>query len=172
MRKLCARWVPHLLNADQKQMCKWHSQQCLDRFKKDPTDFMRWFVNMDETWVHHYTPKNQTAVEAADVCWWLNTKEIGVHCICWKSHGQCVLRCQMVPVNWLPWKRQSNYRQILLSNLLDQLDIKICDKKKIIFHQDNAPAHKSVLAMENCRIWAKICLDIPLFYWFSTSISS
>ncbi|XP_014478528.1 PREDICTED: putative uncharacterized protein FLJ37770 [Dinoponera quadriceps] len=30
MRKLCARWVPYLLNADQKQMRKRHSQECLD----------------------------------------------------------------------------------------------------------------------------------------------
>jgi len=43
------------------------------------------------------------------------------------------------------------------SNLLTRLDKKICEerpslqKKKIIFHQDNAPAHKSVLAMGNLR---------------------
>ncbi|UYV67083.1 hypothetical protein LAZ67_4003843 [Cordylochernes scorpioides] len=35
MRKLFARWVPHLLNADQKQMCKRHLQQCLEQFKRD-----------------------------------------------------------------------------------------------------------------------------------------
>ena len=39
------------------------------------------------------------------------------------------------------------------SNLLTRLDEKkfvrkdpVCKRKKIIFHQDNAPAHKSVLA--------------------------
>jgi histone-lysine N-methyltransferase SETMAR len=43
------------------------------------------------------------------------------------------------------------------SNLLTRLNEKICEKgpglqkKKIIFHQDNAPAHKSVLAMGNLR---------------------
>jgi histone-lysine N-methyltransferase SETMAR len=43
------------------------------------------------------------------------------------------------------------------SNLLTRLDKKVCEerpslqKKKIIFHQDNAPAHKSVLAMGNVR---------------------
>ncbi|XP_014483746.1 PREDICTED: uncharacterized protein LOC106746967 [Dinoponera quadriceps] len=59
MRKLCARWVPHLLNADQKQMRKRHSQECLDRYKRDSTDFVRRFVTMDETWVQHYTPENK-----------------------------------------------------------------------------------------------------------------
>jgi histone-lysine N-methyltransferase SETMAR len=43
------------------------------------------------------------------------------------------------------------------SNLLTRLDEKIHEKrpslqkKKIIFHQDNAPAHKSVLAMGKLR---------------------
>jgi hypothetical protein len=43
------------------------------------------------------------------------------------------------------------------SNLLTRLYEKICEKrpglqkKKIIFHQDNAPAHKSVLAMGKLR---------------------
>jgi UPF0288 family protein (methanogenesis marker protein 3) len=44
------------------------------------------------------------------------------------------------------------------SNLLTRLDKKIHEKrphlqkkKKIIFHQDNAPAHKSVLAMGKLR---------------------
>jgi transposase len=43
------------------------------------------------------------------------------------------------------------------SNLLTRLNKKNCErkpslqKKKIIFHQDNAPAHKSVLAMGNLR---------------------
>jgi histone-lysine N-methyltransferase SETMAR len=43
------------------------------------------------------------------------------------------------------------------SNLLTRLDEKICEKrlglqkKKIIFHQNNAPAHKSVLAMGKLR---------------------
>ena len=50
------------------------------------------------------------------------------------------------------------------SNLLTRLDEKNCEKrpglqkKKIVFHQDNAPAHKSVLAV------GKINLSAPEFY--------
>lgn len=47
MRKLCLRWVPLLLNADQKQKRR-ISQECLDRFEKNPTDFRRPFVIMEE----------------------------------------------------------------------------------------------------------------------------
>ena len=43
------------------------------------------------------------------------------------------------------------------SNLLEQVNTQVCEKrlglkkKNIIFHQDNAPVHKSVLAMGNLR---------------------
>ncbi|GIX91212.1 putative DD34D transposase [Caerostris darwini] len=43
------------------------------------------------------------------------------------------------------------------SNLLDQLDVKIREKRpglkkeKVIFHQDNAPVHKGALAMGKLR---------------------
>lgn len=49
MRKLCTRWMPHLLNADQKQIRKRFLQQSLDRFRRDPRNFVRRFVTMDET---------------------------------------------------------------------------------------------------------------------------
>ena len=52
-----------MLNADKKQMCKQHSQQCLDRFKRDLTNLVWRFVTMDETWVHHYTPKTKQQSE-------------------------------------------------------------------------------------------------------------
>jgi histone-lysine N-methyltransferase SETMAR len=53
MKKLCARWVPRLLTADQKRTCMKISEQCLERFNKNKTDFVRRFITMDETWMHH-----------------------------------------------------------------------------------------------------------------------
>ncbi|UYV75419.1 hypothetical protein LAZ67_13000207 [Cordylochernes scorpioides] len=58
MRKLCARWVPHLMNADQKQIRKLLSHQYLDRFKRYPTDFVRRIVIMEEAWVHLGKPNS------------------------------------------------------------------------------------------------------------------
>jgi hypothetical protein len=40
MKKLCARWVPHLLTADQKRTCMKISEQCLECFNKNKTDFL------------------------------------------------------------------------------------------------------------------------------------
>jgi DNA phosphorothioation-dependent restriction protein DptG len=34
-------------------------EQCLVRFHKNKTDFVRRFINMDETWIHHYTPESK-----------------------------------------------------------------------------------------------------------------
>jgi hypothetical protein len=35
------------------------SEQCLDHFNKNKTDFMHQFITMDETWIHHYTPESK-----------------------------------------------------------------------------------------------------------------
>ena len=50
IKKICARWVPRLLTADQKRTR-------MERFNKNKTDFVRRFITMDETWIHHYTPE-------------------------------------------------------------------------------------------------------------------
>jgi hypothetical protein len=33
--------------------------QCLERFNKNKTDFVRQFITMDETWIHHSTPESK-----------------------------------------------------------------------------------------------------------------
>jgi len=40
MKKFCARWVPCLLTADQKCTCMKISEQCLECFNKNKTDFV------------------------------------------------------------------------------------------------------------------------------------
>ena len=49
MKQHCTRWVPLLLTADQKRTSMKISDQCLERFNKNKTDFVRRFVTMDET---------------------------------------------------------------------------------------------------------------------------
>jgi histone-lysine N-methyltransferase SETMAR len=57
LKMLCARWVPRLLTADQKHTRMKISEQCLESFNKNKTDFVRRFITMEETWIHHYTPE-------------------------------------------------------------------------------------------------------------------
>lgn len=59
MRKLSARWVPRLLTPEQKIVRVVHSEECLDIFERDPKEFLRRYVTVDETWVHYYTPETK-----------------------------------------------------------------------------------------------------------------
>jgi hypothetical protein len=57
MRKLSARWVLQLLTVDQKQNCVRCSKDNSQLFQRNPQDFRRRFITVDETWIHHYTPE-------------------------------------------------------------------------------------------------------------------
>jgi histone-lysine N-methyltransferase SETMAR len=59
MKKICARWVPRLPTADQKRTFMKISEQCLEHFNKNETDFVRRFITMVETWIHHYTSESK-----------------------------------------------------------------------------------------------------------------
>jgi len=48
-----------LLTADQKRTRMKISEQCLEPFNKNKTDFERRFITMDETWIHHYRPESK-----------------------------------------------------------------------------------------------------------------
>ena len=55
MRKLSARWVTRLLTDDQKHTRLTLLRTNLSLFEEDPANFLKRFVTMDETWVHHFT---------------------------------------------------------------------------------------------------------------------
>ena len=56
MRKLSARWVPRLLNPNNKRNRETTSEQYSTLFKRHPKEFLRRFVTVDETWIHWFTP--------------------------------------------------------------------------------------------------------------------
>ena len=57
MTKVSARWVPKLLGPDNKQIQHNMSRDNLARFNAIPVKFIKQFVTMDETWVHHFQPE-------------------------------------------------------------------------------------------------------------------
>jgi histone-lysine N-methyltransferase SETMAR len=59
IKKFCARWVPCLLTADQKCTRVKISEQCLERFNENKTNFVHQFITIDETWIHYYTPESE-----------------------------------------------------------------------------------------------------------------
>ncbi|GFT93981.1 putative DD34D transposase [Trichonephila clavipes] len=58
IRKLCSKWVPRELTIDPKQQRIDDSKNCLELFKRNKFEFLRRYVTMDETWLHHFTPES------------------------------------------------------------------------------------------------------------------
>ncbi|KAK7601555.1 hypothetical protein V9T40_008996 [Parthenolecanium corni] len=60
-RKVSARWVPHLLNFDQKFTREEICERLLARYDAEGDDFIKKIFTTDETWVHYYTPLSKRA---------------------------------------------------------------------------------------------------------------
>lgn len=152
MRKLCARWVPRLLTPDQKQQRVDDSKRCLEIFRHNKKDFLRCYITMDETWIHHFNPESR--IQAAE---WTGPGESRpkrpktqtsagkvMASVFWDTKG-------IIMVDYLAKGKtiNSEYYIKLLVRLKQEIAIKRphMQKKKIVFHQDNAPIHKSAATM-------------------------
>lgn len=152
MRKLAARWVPHLLNADNKRNRVTTSKECLAMFNHNKKDFLRRFVTVDETWIHHNTPETKeqskqwvsqgnSKPKKAKVV--LSANKV-MATVFWDAHG-------IIHIDYL--EKGKTITGEYYSKLLDRFDADLKQKrphlakKKVLFHQDNAPAHKCAVAM-------------------------
>ncbi|KAL7723352.1 hypothetical protein ACLKA6_012007 [Drosophila palustris] len=64
MKKLNVKWVPHFLDIEQREKRVADSKSCLDMFNRNPSEFLRRYITMDETWIHHYIPEsNRSSAE-------------------------------------------------------------------------------------------------------------
>ena len=52
-KKLLSKWVPRLLTVDKKRQCFVDSERCLELFRRNKANFLRRYLTMDETWIHH-----------------------------------------------------------------------------------------------------------------------
>ena len=58
LRKVCARWVPHLLTAEQKTSLKW-ARELLKTYKGCNSRVISNLLTGDETWVHMFEPQRR-----------------------------------------------------------------------------------------------------------------
>ncbi|XP_014467559.1 PREDICTED: histone-lysine N-methyltransferase SETMAR-like, partial [Dinoponera quadriceps] len=130
MRELCARWVQPLLTLEQKQCREDVSIEYLAKFHSNKEEFLRCFITMDETWVHHFTPE---------------TKEQSKQ---WTQKGEPAPK-KAETVSFAGKTINGEYYANLLQRLNEEIKQKRphLAKKKVLFHHGNAPAHKSVIAM-------------------------
>ncbi|KAM8718903.1 hypothetical protein ACLKA7_011582 [Drosophila subpalustris] len=64
MKKINVKWVPHFLDIEQREKRVADSKSCLDMFNRNPSEFFRRYITMDETWIHHYIPEsNRSSAE-------------------------------------------------------------------------------------------------------------
>jgi len=157
MKKLCARWVPRLLTADQKCTRIKISEQCLERFNKKKNlilcvGLLLWMI-LWFTITHQNPNSSQNSGEKPVVQRQKKTRSVPsagkvMASVFWDAEG-------ILFIDYL--EKGKTITGPYYSNLLTRLDEKIREKrpslqkKKIIFHQDNAPAHKSVLTMGKLR---------------------
>jgi len=121
-------------------------------FKRNPKEFLRRFVTVDETWIHHYTPETKEQSKQ-----WTKSSESApkkaktvpsagkiIATVFWDSRG-------IIFTNYLEKGRITGQ---YYADLLDRFDAELKKKrpfseKKVLFHHDNAPAHSSAIAMAN-----------------------
>ena len=60
-RKLKKKRVPRELSKDQKRRRVEVSKQNLNLLRRNPRDFWRRLLTVDETWIHHFTPDSREA---------------------------------------------------------------------------------------------------------------
>lgn len=148
MKKVSARWVPRLLTDENKRLRLSISKESLGLFERNPQEFFRRVVTVDETWIHYYTPETKRQSKQ-----WIFSNESApkkaktvpsagkvMATIFWDSKG-------IILIDFL--QKGKTITGPYYSELLDQFDKKIKEtrphlaKKKVLFHHDNAPAHSS-----------------------------
>ena len=58
-RKVCARWVPHLLTEDHKGHRKAITSELLQKYRHEGDDFLLRIVTGDESWFQHFEPETK-----------------------------------------------------------------------------------------------------------------
>lgn len=153
MRKLCSPWVPHTLTIQQKNERVRISQCCLDIFQRNPNEFLDRYITVNEIWLDHFTLKSteQQSKQRSSIgeraSKRTNTQQSAnkiMATIFWDAHG-------VILIDYIE-KGQIRIKKYYAS-LLDRLNDEIMKKrprlaeKKVLFHQDNSLAHKTVDAM-------------------------
>jgi len=121
-------------------------------FRSNKAEFLRRFITMDETWVHHFTPETKEQSKQ----WTEKGESAPNKAKTVPSAGKIMASvfwdaCGIILIDYLQKGRTINgeYYANLLQRLGDEIKEKRphLAKKKVLFHQDNAPVHTSIIAM-------------------------
>ena len=157
LRKLSAKWVPRLLSIDHKRKRVTTSKDCLELFDRNPNEFLRRFVTVDETWILYCTPETKQQSKQ-----WVSPSETHLSAnkvmatVFWDARG-------IIHIDYLQKGKTINgeYYPNLLDRFNEYLKRKRphMAKKKVLFYQDNARVHTCAVSMAKLY---ELCKEIQL----------
>lgn len=155
-KKVSARWVPRMLTQANKDLRLEVSKRNLEKIMHDPDTFYRRFVTMDETWVHHFDPETKKQ----SMSWKRPSsppiKKFRVFptagkvmaSVFWDAEG-------ILFIDYLP--KGKTITGAYYTDLIPKVRQAIKEKRRgklsagVLFHHDNAPAHRSQMALTAVR---------------------
>ena len=159
MRMLCARWVPRLLTMEQKQRRENVSIEYLAMFYSNRAYFLRRLTVLDKTWIDHLTPetkeqskqwteRGESAPKKAKT---VSSAGKVMASAFWYARGK-------IFIDYLQKGKiiNSEYYANLLQRLSDEIKKKRPHlvKKKVLFHQENAPVSAELGFIRLCLPFA------------------
>ena len=148
MKKLSATWVPRLLTVENKRNRVTDSMTGLALFRRNPSEFLRRYITVDETWIHFDTPEKKEQLKQCTAPGEPAPKKVKstskvMATIFWDANG-------FIFIEYLEKGRTINGEYY--ASLLAQLGNEIKKNrphlvKKVLFHQDNGHMHTCAVAM-------------------------
>ena len=167
LRKICARWVPHLLTDEQKQSRVRLALQVIEKYDKCDPRHLEEIVTGDETWIYHFQPDSKAKNKV-----WVSSEGDGPVIARRCKTSNCMLYAIFFdskgPALQIPDAKDSSvtgkfYGESVLTELVD-----FCQKRRprtgvsgIKLLHDNAPAHKSATVQEYLKESGLDVLDHP-----------
>ena len=166
-RKICARWVPHLLTDEQKQSRVKLASHVIEKYDKCDPRRLEEIVTGYETWIYHFQPdskaKNKVWVSSEGdrpvIARRCKTSNRMLYAIFFDSKGTVL----QIPVPKGSSVTGKFYRESVLTQLVDfyQKCRPRTGVRSIKLFHDNAPAHKSTTVQEYLKESGLDVLDHP-----------
>ena len=167
LRKICARWVPHLLTDEQKQTRVRLASQVIEKYDKCDPRRLEQIVTGDETWIYHFQPDSK----AKNKIWVSSEGDRPVIARCCKTSNRMLYAIFFDlkgPVLQIPVPKGSSvtgkfYRESVHTQLFDfhQKCRPRTGVRGIKLLHDNAPTHKSSMVQEYLKESELDVLDHP-----------
>jgi [histone H3]-lysine36 N-dimethyltransferase SETMAR len=150
LKKLCGRWIPHMLTIEQKEKRVSLSRQMLNKFRRWGVEGMRNVVSGDETYVMYYDPLTSSEQRS----WRHSTDPPSTTC---KSSFQEKVLYTVFIAQWgvvvkMPLPKGGTVSGGYYANTVLPHVLKVFQERRpgqpMKLHDDNAPAHRSAKVLE------------------------